>query len=136
LTEQESDNTATLRRWLEVLVQKSGSDLFLVEGLPPMIRVAGKISQISEDPLLGKDIEAAILQALLPRLAQGFRMGLHRWMLRFNSNRWADSVSICIVSADDPQQRYGPSPQILPAFRNWDCPPMLRLSANFPMDSC
>ena len=77
MTEYESENSNTpLRRWLEVLVQKSGSDLFLVEGLPPTIRVGGKISQLSEEPLLGKDIEAAILPALLPRLAQGYRDGV------------------------------------------------------------
>jgi twitching motility protein PilT len=64
-----------LRGWLEKLVQKSGSDLFLVEGLAPTIRVAGKIQQLPEDPLTGKEIEAAILPALIPRLANDFRNG-------------------------------------------------------------
>ena len=31
MTENESDKTAALRGWLEVLAEKSGSDLFLVE---------------------------------------------------------------------------------------------------------
>jgi twitching motility protein PilT len=76
LTEYDSGNTSTrLRRWLEVLVAKTGSDLFLVEGLPPTIRVSGKIQQFSEDPLTGQEIENAILPALLPGQAQGFRDG-------------------------------------------------------------
>jgi twitching motility protein PilT len=76
LTDYDSaENTSRLRRWLEALTQKSGSDLFLVEGLPPTIRVAGKITPLSEEPLLGKDIEAAVLPAVLPRLAQSYLDG-------------------------------------------------------------
>ena len=39
-----------LERWLEVLVRRSGSDLFLVVGLPPAIRVTGRVIQLDEDP--------------------------------------------------------------------------------------
>ena len=57
-----------LREWLEILVQKGGSDLFLVEGLPPAIRVAGAVQRLEIEPLLGHDIQAAVL-AVLPRYA-------------------------------------------------------------------
>jgi twitching motility protein PilT len=61
----ESDD---LREWLEILVQKGGSDLFLVEGLPPAIRVAGAVQRLEREPLLGHDIQVAVL-SVLPRYA-------------------------------------------------------------------
>jgi twitching motility protein PilT len=116
LTEYESEHSNTpLRRWLEVLVQKSGSDLFLVEGLPPTIRAGGKISQLSEEPLLGKDIEAAILPALLPRLAQGYRDGassvdaslqfksLGRFRLNLHRERGRPAATIRALPARPPR---------------------------------
>jgi len=56
--------TAQLDQWLTTLVQKSGSDLLLVEGAPPCVRVQGEVRKIESNPVDGADIEAAVLPAL------------------------------------------------------------------------
>lgn len=56
--------TGTLDQWLAILVEKAGSDLLLVEGAPPCIRVQGEIRKIEANTLDGADIEAAVLPAL------------------------------------------------------------------------
>jgi Tfp pilus assembly pilus retraction ATPase PilT len=63
---QGSDSAATARldQWLNVLVEKGGSDLLLVEGVPPCIRVQGEVRKLEPAPLDGPEIEAALLPAL------------------------------------------------------------------------
>jgi len=56
--------TATLDHWLTVLVEKGGSDLLLVEGAPPCVRVQGEVRKIEANTLDGADVEAAVLPAL------------------------------------------------------------------------
>jgi twitching motility protein PilT len=56
--------TSTLDHWLLALVEKGGSDLLLVEGAPPCIRVQGEVRKIEANVLDGADIEAAVLPAL------------------------------------------------------------------------
>lgn len=56
--------TATLDQWLAELVEKSGSDLLLVEGAPPCMRVQGEVRKTEANPLDAADIEAAVLPAL------------------------------------------------------------------------
>jgi twitching motility protein PilT len=56
--------------WLERLVDRHGSDLLLVAGAPPAVRVRGRVSPLpDEDVLDGAAIESAVLPAL-SRLAQ------------------------------------------------------------------
>ena len=40
-----------LERWLRVLADRSGSDLLLVAGAPPSIRVDGRVQPLAEGPL-------------------------------------------------------------------------------------
>jgi twitching motility protein PilT len=56
--------TARLDHWLTTLVARSGSDLLLVEGTPPCMRVQGELRKIESASLDGLDIEAAVLPAL------------------------------------------------------------------------
>jgi twitching motility protein PilT len=56
--------TARLDHWLTTLVARSGSDLLLVEGTPPCLRVQGELRKIESASLDGLDIEAAVLPAL------------------------------------------------------------------------
>src|SRR4051812_25307463 len=104
-----------LRGWLEMLVGKSGSDLFLVEGLPPTIRAAGKMQQVDEVALTGKEIEAAILPALIPRLANDYRNGassvdsslqfrpLGRFRLNLHRERGRPAATIRALPARPPR---------------------------------
>jgi twitching motility protein PilT len=85
-----------VERWLRLLAERNGSDLLLVAGRPPSLRVDGRVQPLAEGPLDGVDIEEAVLPALPPhargvyreaRIADGsfrvagigrFRINLHR----------------------------------------------------------
>ena len=89
-------DTSRLERWLRLLVDAGGSDLLLVAGAPPSIRVESRVRPLAEGPLDGVDVEEAVLPALAPharriylqaRIADGsfrvrglgrFRINLHR----------------------------------------------------------
>jgi twitching motility protein PilT len=59
-----SSDSARLNRWLEELVRRAGSDLLLVAGAPPSIRVDGPLTPLAEPPLSGEEIEDAVLPVL------------------------------------------------------------------------
>jgi twitching motility protein PilT len=66
------EESARLRPWLEQLVERSGSDLLLVAGAPPMIRVDGAVRPIADTPLDGQDIADAVAAALPPHARKQF----------------------------------------------------------------
>jgi twitching motility protein PilT len=59
-----SADTARLNRWLAVLVERGGSDLLLIPGVPACIRHEGRVVNIESNPLTGEQIENAVLPAL------------------------------------------------------------------------
>ena len=65
-----ADNqTARLREWLEQVVERSASDLLLVAGAPPSLRVDGAVVALEPPfggPLGSEEIEDAVLPALPP----------------------------------------------------------------------
>ncbi len=65
--------TATLDHWLTTLVEKGGSDLLLVEGAPPCVRVQGEVRKVEANTLDGADVEAAVLPALSRHALQLYR---------------------------------------------------------------
>ena len=60
----DSAAAARLDQWLKTLLERGGSDLLLVEGAPPCIRVQGEVRKIGPGSLDGPEIEAAVLPAL------------------------------------------------------------------------
>jgi twitching motility protein PilT len=60
----DSAAAAQLDQWLNTLVEKGGSDLLLVEGAPPCLRVQGEVHRLEPASLDGPEIEAAVLPAL------------------------------------------------------------------------
>jgi twitching motility protein PilT len=66
-------STARLERWLHVLAEKHGSDLLLVAGAPPCVRIDGKVIPLAEGPLDGLDIEEAMVPALPPHARRQYR---------------------------------------------------------------
>lgn len=60
----DSAATARLDEWLNLLVEKGGSDLLLVQGAPPCIRVQSEVRKLDPPSLDGPEIEAALLPAL------------------------------------------------------------------------
>src|SRR5260370_7673641 len=65
--------TARLDRWLAGLVSRRGSDLLLVQGAPPCIRVDGEVRKISSSTLDGPEVEEAVLPALSSHALDRFR---------------------------------------------------------------
>src|SRR5258705_2061083 len=66
-----------LDEWLTVLRKQGGSDLYLVAGLPPSIRVHGTVRQLPEAQLDGEEIEHSVLAALPPHAADSYRSRGH-----------------------------------------------------------
>ncbi len=66
-------NLARLRGWLEHVVARGGSDLLLVPGAPPSMRLNGAVTPLAEGPLAGEEIEDAILPALPPHARRHYR---------------------------------------------------------------
>jgi len=67
------EHTARLRAWLEQVVARSASDLLLVAGAAPSIRVAGAVVPLTEGPLDGEEISDAVITALPPHARKSFR---------------------------------------------------------------
>src|SRR4051812_18060622 len=64
---------ARLLAWLEQALERSASDLLLVPGAPPSIRVDGAVAPLLEGPLGGEEIEDAVLPALAPHARRMYR---------------------------------------------------------------
>src|SRR5215468_9296096 len=69
-----SNLSSRLHRWLDTLVRHSGSDLFLVVGQPPAIRIAGSVSRLDDEPLESAALEDAVLSALSPQMVEKYRI--------------------------------------------------------------
>ncbi len=66
--------SSLLDRWLERLVDHQGSDLLLVAGSPPVLRVDNRVIPLGdEDRIDGDEVEAIVLPALTPAAQQQFR---------------------------------------------------------------
>jgi twitching motility protein PilT len=62
-----------LEGWLRLLAARGGSDLLLVAGAPPSIRVDGRVRPLDDAPLDGIDVEEAVLPALPPHARRIYR---------------------------------------------------------------
>jgi twitching motility protein PilT len=62
-----------IERWLRLLASRNGSDLLLIAGAPPSVRVDGRVLPLAEGPLDGVEIEEAVLPALPPHARRIYR---------------------------------------------------------------
>lgn len=69
-------DTGRLEGWLRLLAEAGGSDLLLVAGASPSIRVDGRVRPLSEGPLDGVEIEETVLPALAPHARRIYRQSL------------------------------------------------------------
>jgi len=69
----ERTDTARLDGWLAILAERAGSDLLLVAGAPPAVRIDSKVITLAGGPLDGLDIEDAVLPALQPHAQRLYR---------------------------------------------------------------
>jgi len=67
------EQTVRLRSWLEQVVERSASDLLLVPGAPPSLRIDGLVVPLLEGPLGGEEIEDAVAPALAPHARKIYR---------------------------------------------------------------
>jgi twitching motility protein PilT len=67
------EQTVRLRSWLEQVVERSASDLLLVPGAPPSVRIDGQVVALLEGPLGGEEIEEAVLSALAAHARKIYR---------------------------------------------------------------
>ncbi|HEX9369291.1 MAG TPA: PilT/PilU family type 4a pilus ATPase [Vicinamibacterales bacterium] len=66
-------DSSRLEGWLRLLADAGGSDLLLVAGASPSIRVEGRVRPLAEGPLDGVDVEDAVLPALAPHARRIYR---------------------------------------------------------------
>jgi len=106
--------TDRLKEWLKILVQRGASDLFLVVGVPPSIRIAGRIEPLDEEALDGANIENAIFPSLPPDAVQRYRAsgitdnslrmeGLGRFRINLHHERGRPAVSIRALPPQPPR---------------------------------
>jgi twitching motility protein PilT len=69
-------DTGRIERWLRILIDAGGSDLLLVPGAPPTLRVDNRVRPLAEGPLDGVDVEEAVLPALPPHARRIYRQAL------------------------------------------------------------
>src|SRR5262249_1989565 len=72
---RQSARSAALVEWLQTLRAEAGSDLYLVAGLPPSIRVDGAIKPLPSASLDSDDIEQQVLTMLPGKAAERYRVG-------------------------------------------------------------
>ncbi|HEY6049937.1 MAG TPA: PilT/PilU family type 4a pilus ATPase [Thermoanaerobaculia bacterium] len=114
LGEEPPGSPARLTGWLEELVTRAGSDLLLVAGAPPCIRVDGKVLPLPEAPLSGDEIEEAVLPVLSfparsryeeQQIADGSyrRRGLGRFRINLHRERGRAAAAVRALPAEPPR---------------------------------
>ena len=64
-----------LDAWLRLMAERDASDLFLVAGLPPTLRVEGALERTAAAAFDGDEIAELVLPALPPHAARAYREG-------------------------------------------------------------
>jgi twitching motility protein PilT len=124
-------DTSRLERWLRFLASRNGSDLLLVAGAPPAVRVEGKVSALDEGPLDGIEIEDAVIPALSPharriyreaRIADAsFRIGgVGRFRINLHRERGRAAAAVRLL------------PTRVPRLATLNLPPSVDLLAQLP----
>jgi twitching motility protein PilT len=103
-----------LEQWLQQLASRAGSDLLLVAGAPPCIRVEGRVQPLAEGPLDGVDVEETVLPALPPHGQRQYRdhhiadasfriSGLGRFRINLHRERGRSAAAIRLLPTKVPR---------------------------------
>ncbi len=118
-------------RWLAAVVSLGASDLLLVQGAPPCMRVDGEVRKIEPGLLDGSEIEAAIIPALT-RHAQR----LYREQLIADSSYRVEGLGRFRINIHREQGRAAAAIRVLPsrvpALRELNLPPSVELLGHIP----
>src|SRR5690242_19592540 len=66
-------STASLDQLLATAASRHASDVLLIAGAPPMLRVTGSLTAVSSAPLDAEDVRAFVLPLLEPAQAEDLR---------------------------------------------------------------
>ena len=124
-------DTARIERWLRLLAAQNGSDLLLVAGAPPSLRVDGLVEPLAEGPLDGIDIEDAVLAALPPHARRMYRerqiadaafrlAGVGRFRINLHRERGRAAAAVRLL------------PQRVPRLATLGLPPQVEHLATLP----
>jgi twitching motility protein PilT len=106
--------SGALLGWLRALCERGGSDLLLVAGAPPSVRVNGEVTRLSDGPLDGTDVEEAVLTALPPHAGRTWAAsgiadaslrvpGLGRFRINLHRERGRAAANIRALPAAPPR---------------------------------
>ena len=125
------EQTRRLRAWIAQVVERSASDLLLVAGAPPSLRIDGVVVGLMEGPLGSEEIEDAVSPALPPHarrmyrdagIADGsFRLPeLGRFRINLHHERGRPAAAIRML------------PRRVPPLKSLDLPPGTELLSRLP----
>jgi twitching motility protein PilT len=124
-------DTERLDRWLATLVAYSASDLLLVHGAPPCMRVDGEVRRIETANLEGPEIEACVLPALPSHALHLYRQaciadssyhihGIGRFRINLHREQGRAAATIRVL------------PTRVPVLRELNLPPSVESLAHLP----
>jgi twitching motility protein PilT len=124
-------DTGRLERWLRILVDAGGSDLLLVPGASPSIRVDGRVRPLADGPIDGVDVEESVLPALPPHARKAYRhrlvgdgsfavAGLGRFRINLHRERGRAAAAVRAL------------PSRVPRFGSLNLPPAVAALAKLP----
>jgi len=128
----DSVNTTPIDRFLRTLWEHKGSDLLLVAGAPPMVRIDGSLRPIGNEPALTADAVNTIVADILgPQIAErleterevDFSFGWE-WQARFRGNAFHQRGSIGLALRLIPRE--------IPTFEQLGVPPSVSALADTP----
>jgi twitching motility protein PilT len=110
----EGGSSIRLEGWLQTLVGKAGSDLLLVAGVPPAVRVDGRIAPLPHAPLSGDEIEEAVLPVLSSRARSQYAQefvadfslkirGVGRFRVNLHRERGRSAATIRALPTEPPR---------------------------------
>lgn len=106
--------TERLDGWLALLPARKASDLTLVAGVPPAVRVDGQLDFLPEEPLDGAAIETAVLPALPAHAARHYReagiadasyavAGVGRFRINLHRERGRPAAAVRLLPSAPPR---------------------------------
>ena len=120
-----------LEGWLRLVAERGASDLLLVAGEPPMLRIDGRMVRIDGAPLDGVDVEEMVVVELPPHAQRAYRdvgiadasrkvQGVGRFRINLHRERGRAAAAIRML------------PRKVPSLASLDLPPGTELLSRLP----
>ena len=123
--------SSRLEAWLELVAERHASDLLLVAGEPPAMRIDGRMQRSDGPPLDGQDVEDIVLPDLPPYAQRAYRergiadashklAGIGRFRINLHRERGRAAAAIRLL------------PRRVPALSTLELPPGTDLLSRLP----